>query len=140
MNQQQTNLTSFNKVSEEFFQKLIKTFPQEKKFSVYYANFKATKQFNARTPMEYVMLPMMKYGYWILTKDEKFFKSDNLVQAAESFSERTGLVDMWNSMDNATKDNVWEYIQSMYVLGMRAMGMEEQLQDIINQIKNNNSN
>lgn len=128
-------LSSFNTVSEEFFQKLIKTFPNEKKLSVYYANFKATKQFNPRIPMEYVMNPLTQYGYQILTKDENFFKSDNLVQAVESFSEKTGLVNMWDSMDADTKDSVWEYMQSIYVLGMRAMGLDEQLSEILELIK-----
>ena len=67
----------------------------------------------------------------ISTKDEKFFKTDKYINVAESFSERTGLVDMWNSMDDNTKDNVWEYMQSMYVLGMRAMGLDEQLNNVL---------
>ena len=130
-----SHINSFNIVSEEFFQKLLKTFPNENKFSVYYTNFIAAKTFSNRLPVEYIMNNMKDYGYWILTRDEKFFKSDNIISMAESFSEKSGLVDIWESMDNKIKNNVWEYIQSMYVLGMRSMELDDELNNIIEKIK-----
>lgn len=124
-------IQSFNQLADEFLQKMIKTFPNENKLKVYYANFKLTKQISARKPMEFVMIPMLDYGKQIFTKDENFFKRKECVEAAESFSEKTGLVDMWDSTSPQVKDSIWQYIQSMFLLGMKALGREKELQELL---------
>lgn len=133
---QRSSLSAFNSLAEEFFQKMIKTFPRETKLKIYYAHFKTTKQFDVRKPMEYVMSPMINNGYQILSKDEKFFKDDGYVDLAESFSSKTGLLNQWESIPEEIKNKIWEYVQSMYVLGMKALGFEEQLKSVLLKIQN----
>ena len=133
-------LSSFNKLTDEFLKKMIITFPDETKITIYYTYFSTMKQYNARKPLEYVMSQLMDKGYHILTRDECFFKRDEIVNTAETFSEKTGLVNMWETTPNEIKNNIWEYIQSIYILGMKAMLMENELKSVIQQIKDNNDN
>ena len=135
-----STLTAFNNLTEEFINKMIVTFPNENKLKVYLFNFKASKQFYPRAPMEFFMKPLIKVGYPIMTRDSKFFQSDRYVEIAESFSSKTGLINIWNSTTQGIRDSIWEYTQSLYVLGMTTMGYQEQLQTLLKKIKNESEN
>ena len=67
----------------------------------------------------------------LITKDENFFKQDQFVNKAESISEKMGLVQYWDTMNQQTKNSIWEYMQGLYILGMASMGLQEELQKII---------
>lgn len=131
-----TVLNSFNTLLEEFLQKMILTFPEETKITLYYTHFRTTKQFNSRIPVEYFMGQLSDKGYHILTRNECFFKRSEIVNYAESFTEKTGLVDRWETVPQDIKNNIWEYIQSMFILGMKSMNREQELKELVKQINN----
>jgi hypothetical protein len=130
-------LNAFNDVVGEFMEKMIKTFPEEKKLNIWYLHFKTSKAVSKGFPMKYVMESLKDLGYPILTKDERFFKKNEYVEYAEGFSEKTGLVNIWESTSDQVKDSIWQYMQSIYVLGMRCIGEQGTLNDVITKIQNN---
>jgi hypothetical protein len=131
-------IEQFNLLAEEFAQKMIKTFPNEKKLAVWYVHFKTTKQISPKTPVEYFMQSLMPYGVQIMTRDAKFFKENrDMVDYAESFSNRSGLTNIWDDCSEEVKDSIWGYMQSLYVLGMTGLGYHDQLQTVLADIQRN---
>ena len=127
-------IKSFNILVDEFIQKMINTFPDETKLKLWYIHFKTSKGFNFKAPIEYIMPPLVNMGIPVMTKDERFFKKDEYVNFAEGFSEQTGLVNIWESTTPLIKESIWEYIQSLYVLGMNGLGEIEKLREVLTQI------
>jgi hypothetical protein len=127
----------FNTLAEEFAQKMIKTFPSEKKLAVWYVNFKTMKSLSPQTPMKYFMESVMLYGTQIMTKDVNFFQGKDMVEYAESFSNRSGLVNIWEDCGENVKDSIWGYVQSLYVLGMTGLGHQTTLQEVLVKVQNN---
>ncbi len=127
-------LQKFNNLAEEFVGKMVASFPNEPKLKCYQATFLTTKRFNYKKPVEFFMSTLLPYGEQILQKNENFFKQDNLVERAQSFSGQTGLTLYWDKMSQDDKNSIWEYMQTLYILGMNAIGMQEKLNDLL---KNN---
>lgn len=124
-------LNSFNSLAEEFVEKMVASFPNEPKLRGYQATFLTTKRFNNKKPVEFFMSTLMPYGEQILQRNESFFKQDNLVERAQSFSGQTGLTNYWENMSEEDKSSIWEYMQTLYILGMNAIGMSEQLNELL---------
>ena len=125
------SVNSFNFVVDEFMQKMILKFPNQTKIKVWYYQFKASKMLNPKIAMEYIMPTLVNMGNPIMTKDERFFMKDSFVNYAEGFSEKTGLVDIWDSISLDVKNEIWGYLQSIYVMGMNIMGETETLRQVI---------
>lgn len=125
---------AFNTLLEEFILKMIKTFPERTKLKIWYTQFKATKSIDSKAPMNIFIQPLVDYGIHIMKKDENFFKQDNFVNNAESFSKTSGLIDVWDNTNQQVKDAIWGYIQSLYVISMTGTNNKEKLQEILNSI------
>lgn len=123
--------SQFNKLAIEFLTRMEKTFPDEKKISVYKQKYEMLQSINAKKPVEMFMKNMYPFGEKILSKDELFFQKDEFVNSAESISGKIGLIDYWGNMEQKTKDAIWEYIQGLYVLGMGSLGYSEELKYMI---------
>jgi hypothetical protein len=123
--------TQFNSLANTFLARMEQTFPNEPKIKVYRQQFSLVQEMNSKKPVEMFMENMYDYGEQILAKDEKFFKQDQFVNKAESISEKMGLVQYWNSMNQQTKNAIWEYIQGLYILGMGSLGYQKELQEMI---------
>lgn len=126
-----TTLEKFNNLSDEFFRKLIKTFPDENKLVIYYSKFTLAKKIDFKKPMELFMSALRPNGLELLNKDEKFFKHENVVNHAEQFCQVTGLVNKWDTASDDIKNSIWEYLQSLYVLGMQCLGLNNELKENI---------
>jgi hypothetical protein len=124
-------LNSFNNLAEEFVEKMVASFPNEPKLRGYQATFLTTKRFNNKKPVEFFMNTLLPYGEQILQRNECFFKQDNLVERAQSFSGQTGLTKYWETISQDDKNSIWEYIQTLYILGMNAIGRSEQLNELL---------
>lgn len=124
----------FNSLVDEFVKKMIKTFPKETKLKIWYVHFQTAKRLNLKAPVEYVMPSMINLGVPIMKKDDAFFKKNEYIDKAESFSEKTGLVNIWDSISDQVKDAIWGYIQSIFVLGMNTLGEEEKLKEVLTTI------
>jgi hypothetical protein len=124
-------LSSFNSVANEFIDKMIVAYPCEPKLKLCKTVYLATKKYNNKKPLEFFMATLLPYGEEIVRRNEHFFKQDDLVDKAQTFTGQTGLCDYWEQMTPENKSYVWEYIQTLYILGMKILGKEEELRQIM---------
>ena len=121
----------FNELAHKFLSVMEKTFPDEKKITSYKLMFETIQKMNNMKPVEVFMDNLSPFGIQIMKKNEKFFQQDQYVNEVENLSGKMGLVQYWDSMPKTTQEAIWEYIQSLYVLGMRALGKIDELRTVI---------
>ena len=121
----------FNDHAEIFLRRMHETFPHEKKIVSYQAKFDMVSSMDGKKPVEMFMDSMFPYGEQILSRDENFFKQDYFVNKAESISQKMGLVNYYDSMNQETRDTIWEYIQGLFIMGMGIQGRISELQELI---------
>jgi len=123
--------SQFNDLAETFLSRMQETFPNESKIKIYRQQFGLVQSMNSKKPVEMFMENMFPFGEKILRRDEMFFKKDEFVGAAESISGKMGLIAYWDSINEQTKNNIWEYIQGLYILGMASLGYQKELQEMM---------
>jgi hypothetical protein len=123
--------TPFNNMASTFLSRMEETFPHEQKIKLYRQQFALVQEMNSKKPVEMFIENMYEYGDQILSKDENFFKQKHFVNKAESISEKMGLVQYWDTMNQQTKNAIWEYIQGLYILGMSCLDKTNELQIVI---------
>ena len=121
----------FNEILKEFISKMIVTFPEQKKLKTYYRAFKVSKTLNSQMPIQLFMGGCVEFSDQIRNRDEDFFKSrESFVECAKgcsNFGTDTGIVDEWDSLSENTRNSIWEYIQTMFVLGEIIVNKDETL-------------
>lgn len=121
----------FNAMAATFLSRMEETFPHESKVKLYHQQFIIVQGMNSKKPVEMFIENMVPFGEKILSRDEMFFKKDELVNNAESISGKMGLIKYWDSLNDQTKNSIWEYIQGLYILGMACLGKNAELQEMI---------
>lgn len=113
-------IDNFNKLFEEFLEKIISKFPYAR-LKTYYRGFKILKTTSPATPSNLFMAGCIEYKAQIKQRDDAFFLKDkNVKDRAKNFgnfTEDCGLDTYWNELTPTTKKAVWDYIQSLFVLG-----------------------
>lgn len=116
---------------------MAKTFPQEPKVKVYYRMFDMARKYNPKVPMRVYMGGCMMFEQQIKTRDSDFFLAKdtfvNKCVSYSSFSDDMGLKKHWEELSDTTKTNIWDYIQTLYVLGEKYIennsGVLNEIQD-----------
>ena len=108
-----TSISAWNEMMEQFLGELEKTFPEEKAVKKYKASFELLKKSNPRKCVEGYMAGVSKYQEKIMAKDESFFMESNDSVLAEMNIKKHWTADM----STKTKDAIWQYIQTLYILG-----------------------
>lgn len=121
----------FNEQAIEFLSRMAVAFPNEVKIRQYKFLYEQIQSVDRTKPIEMFMSSLEPYGAQILTRDEHFFKKSEYVGKAESISGRLGLIDVWESMQPDTQRSIWSYVQNLYVIGMKALGKEVELKQLI---------
>ena len=90
----------FNFVMDEFINKMIVTFPDEKKLRTFYSIFKSSKMFQKDIPLKMFMGGSIPFKDQIKNRNADFFLNrptfiESCVKVS-SFSNDIGLVDQWN--------------------------------------------
>lgn len=127
-------MISFNSVANEFIDKMIIAYPYEAKLKVFKTVYLATKKYNNKKPLEYFMESFLPYSEEILRRNEHFFRQEDLVDKAQTFTGQTGLINYWDQMTPENKSYVWEYIQTLLILGMKILGKDDQLRSLMERI------
>lgn len=129
--------TSFNNILNEFICKMAKTFPQESKIKVYYRMFEMARKYNPHVPMRVFMGGCIQFEEQIKNRDADFFlERPTFVRKCvnfSSFSDDLGLKKYWDGLNEKTKNNIWDYIQTLYVLGEKYISNDKTALDKINQ-------
>ena len=104
---------AFIGVMEEFLGELKNQFPQEKKIKVYYNTFKTMKKVNSRKILETFMNAVNKHADKIVNRDEEYFLNSD-----DDFLKELNVKQWWtDSLSANTKDAIWQYMNTLYVLG-----------------------
>ena len=106
------SVQAFNSVMDEFLNELKETFPEEKKIAVYYNSFLTLKKTNPRKVLELFMNQASPKASLITSRDEKLFTEN------EDIIPDVQLSKLWNdNLDNETKSAIWQYLNTLFVLG-----------------------
>tara|TARA_B100000768_G_scaffold181825_1_gene206709 strand:+ start:1505 stop:1990 length:486 start_codon:yes stop_codon:yes gene_type:complete len=128
-------IENFNKLFEEFLEKIISKFPYAKLKS-YYRGFKILKSTSPATPSNLFMAGCVDYKVQIRQRDDQFFLKDKSVNSKAknfgNFTEDCGLDTYWNELTPSTKKAIWDYIQSLFVLGEIIVNKHKDLFDKYN--------
>ena len=122
---------TFNQIMDEFFNELIEIFPEESKIKVQYNLFQTLCKTNIRKPCNEFMLGSIPYLEKIAMKDEDFFVSPEQPKLLKSMN----ISKLWSSgISDNTKDAIWRYIKSFFIIGVKAVEMPPESLPLINYI------
>ena len=108
-----SSVQAFISVMDEFLNELQKTFPEEKKIAVYYNSFKTMKKTNPRIILDSFMAEASKRADKITERDESYFLSGE-----DEFMNEINVKKWWTAeLSQTTKDAIWQYINTLFVLG-----------------------
>lgn len=140
-NSHKTILDEFNKTLDEFINKMILQFPQESKLKTYYSAFKVTKMYDKTMPIKIFMGGCLEFSEQIKTRDVEFFAKRkqfiNKITQASSFTDDTGLVNYWENLSHKSKEAIWDYIQTLFVMGEMFINKDTSIIQKINSVYNN---
>ncbi len=110
-----STVAAFNDMMEQFLNELVLTFPEETAMKKYQINFELARVASPRTTLDVFMKGITPYTTMIMSKDEKFFR-DHLSDIP--ILEEMNMAECWNDdLSGSTKDAMWQYLQTLYILG-----------------------
>ena len=112
-----TNIDKFNNLFNEFTDKIINKYP-EKSLVEYKKAFTLLNIASPSTPSSLFMAGCIDYKNQIKNRDELFFVNNvDIKHKIRSFSIEIGINKYWNELSDNTKTAIWDYIQSLFLLG-----------------------
>ena len=148
--------SKFNQILDEFIVKLINQFPDEIKLTEYYKLLKMIKILNKDLPIKIYMSHALPVKEFIKNRDSQYFKNKKgFVKGLKeniSFSSAVGLEDRWENLSEVSKNAIWDYTQTLFVLGEYYINNNNELlneiqtyekttyEEIYNNNNNNNNN
>ena len=111
---------TFNNLLDEFLQKIISKFDSQK-LKTYRRAFLMLKDLYPETPVNLFMCGCVNYKKEILNRNDAFFLKDEKIQENlkkfGNFTQDCGIDLYWDTLTPITKKAIWDYIQSLFVLG-----------------------
>lgn len=130
-------ISKFNSLFEEFLEKIITAFPNEK-LKTYRRGFLIIKATSPSVPVNLFMAGCVEYKREIVSRNDDFFLKDKKIKERANmfgnFTDDCGLDSYWDVLTSATKKAVWDYIQSLFVLGEIIVGKNKELFDKYNSL------
>lgn len=110
-----TSVQAFNDMMEQFLGELVMTFPEEKAMKRYQVKFDLARSATPRLTLDLYMQTISPYATMVMGKDENFFKSHT---QEIPILEEMNIKNCWtDELSDSTKDAIWQYIQTLYILG-----------------------
>ena len=107
------SVKAFNDMMEQFLNELKQTFPEEKAIIKYSTAFDLMRKSNPRQCVNGFMESISEITNKIMAKDDSFLTS------GDGFIEDINISKYWNDdLSQGTKDAIWQYLQTLNVLGM----------------------
>jgi len=126
-----STITAFNDMMEQFIEELIQTFPGEPYMKKYRVAFDVMRKANVRKCMEGFIERVSPYSKQLMAKDASFFLDD-----PDVFQDFT-LNKVWTpELSENTKNAIWQYLQTLYILGNTISSLPENTLSMIEQIAN----
>ena len=123
----------FNQLIDDFFRELIEIFPEQTKIQVQYSLFQTIIKMNIKKVCNEFMEKSIPYLEKIVLRDEEFFKGSD----RPSFLNAIGFEKIWTpDLSHITKNAIWNYIKSFFVVGIKIVKMPEETLPLIEYIIN----
>tara|TARA_B100000401_G_C52812500_1_gene724619 strand:+ start:2507 stop:3001 length:495 start_codon:yes stop_codon:yes gene_type:complete len=108
------SVTAFNEMMGQFLVELHKTFPEEKGLKKCLSAFDLMKETNPRLVVDGFMSSVTPFADKISSRDDTFFinESKNM-----DFMKDVNIQAHWDTCSENTKNAIWQYIQTLYMLG-----------------------
>lgn len=127
----------FNQLIDEFFNELINIFPEEIKIKVHHTLFQTLCKTNAKKPCNDFMIGCIPYLEKIAMRDENFFTSKDKPSLLSSMN----IEKLWTpELSENTKNAIWKYIKSFFVVGIKIVNMPPETISLIDFITNHPDN
>lgn len=108
-----TSVSAWNDMMEQFITELEQTFPEEASIKKYKSSFELVRKSNPRKCIDAYMSGIGKYQEKVMSKDESFFLEND-----DSIIKELNLKKHWTeTLSTKTKDAIWQYLQTLFVLG-----------------------
>lgn len=118
-------ILKFNNLFEEFLEKIIAAFPNEK-LKTYRRGFLIIKATSPSVPVNLFMAGCVDYKKEIISRNDDFFLKDKTIKERANvfgnFTDDCGLDSYWGDITPSTKKAVWDYVQSLFVLAEMIVG------------------
>ena len=109
-----TSVSAFNDMMGQFLTELHKTFPEEKGLKKYITAFEMLRQTQPKKIVSGFMENIAPYVDKVSSRDESFFLDDsNDIE----FLKPLNIKKCWPAASEGTKNAIWQYIQTLYMLG-----------------------
>tara|TARA_B110000305_G_scaffold238890_1_gene305364 strand:- start:85 stop:576 length:492 start_codon:yes stop_codon:yes gene_type:complete len=115
-----TSISAFNDMMGQFLTELHSAFPEEKGLKKYMAAFEIMRNANGRMIVEGFMANLTPHRAKIDAKDETFFLEN---AGTIDFLKDINLAKCWPKASQATRDAIWQYIQTLFLLGSVTMSI-----------------
>lgn len=107
-----TSITAFNDMMDQFLGELVLTFPDEPSIKKQHTSFELLRKTNPRKCVETFMEDAGAYSQRIMAKDESLLLN-NEIEALSKYN----IHKHWPECSDKTKDVIWQYITTLYMLG-----------------------
>ena len=125
----------FNTLFEEFIEKIITAFSSDKLLN-YRRGFLLLKKISPSTPVNLFMAGCIEYKKEIVSRNDSFFLKDKIISEKAklygNFTDDCGIDSYWNILSKSTKTAIWDYIQSLFVLGEIIVNKNKEIFDKYN--------
>ena len=109
------SVSAWNDMMEQFLTELEKTFPEEKAVKKYKTSLDLLRKSNPRKCVEGYMAAVGPYQEKVMQKDESFFLKN---EDSNTLIKEMNLQKHWTSdLSTKTKDAIWQYLQTLFILG-----------------------
>ena len=124
-----TSVSAFNDMMEQFITELVQTFPEERGIKKYHSSFDLLRKTNPRKCVEAFMTAIAPHVTKITTKDDSFL-FENV-----DFMNEINIKKHWTpELSQNTKDSIWQYLQTLYMLGMTITSIPSETLDMIESV------
>jgi len=118
-----TTIAAFNHSLKEFLGDLAATFPEKSDIAFYEHILPTILKTDQRAGLTFFMNSTRDHGTKILQRDASFF--DHNIYIGKGLN----LTDLWNDpgLDDTSRDVIWNYLNTLYVLGMTLEGVSDDM-------------
>lgn len=109
-----SSVTAFNDMMGQFLMELHKTFPEEKGLKKYITAFELLRDTNPKKIVNKFMDNVAPHVDKISARDESLFLEDS---SDLEFIKSLNIKECWPKASDGTKAAIWQYIQTLYMLG-----------------------
>jgi hypothetical protein len=132
-----TSVSAWTEMMDKFLDELISTFPEEKAMKKYKTSYDILRKANPRKCIETYMGTVSPFQEQIMNKDENFF----LNNTSNDFLKDLNITKHWTpDLSTNTKDAIWQYLQTLYILGTTITMIPQEALDMIENVASDCAN